>query len=211
MKNVLLFLALGALSGAHVLAQNAPTFKGHAMGETVADFLAIEARHPLIENSVPLTLADCEAVVADPKSEKKAKARLGYTREKDLLGDCRQLLKLRDGQDGDLSPLLFGVTNPGHFSGGRLVGLIIFVPLLDISYKEVRDDLQQKLGPPTKEGQRTYENGLGAKFDFPWATWRGGKIFADLTQEKQDSVMVSIEDGEWRGKQKEEKRPSSLD
>jgi len=59
MKNVLLFLALGALSGAPVLAQNAPTFKGHAMGETVADFLAIEARHPLIENSVPLTLADC--------------------------------------------------------------------------------------------------------------------------------------------------------
>ncbi len=80
-RNVVLLLALGALSSSHVRAQNAPTFKGHAMGETVADFLAIEARHPLIKSSVPLTLADCEAVVADPKSEKKAKARLGYARE----------------------------------------------------------------------------------------------------------------------------------
>ena len=211
-RNVVLFLALGALTGSHVRAHNAPAFKGHAMGETVADFLAIEARHPLIKSSVPLTLADCEAVVADPKSEKKAKSRLGYARETDLLGRCQRLLKLRDGQDGYVSPELFGVTNTGQFSGGRLVGLSIYVSLIDISYKEVRDDLQQKLGPPTQEGQTTYQNGLGAKFDFPWATWRDGKTFADLKQEEQDSVMVSIVDGEWQGKQKkEEKRPSSLD
>src|ERR1700757_676491 len=98
-KSVLLFLAMGALSSAHVLAQNAPTFKGHAMGETVADFLVIEARHPLIENSVPLMLPDCEAVVTDPKTEKKAKARLGYAKDTDLLGRCQRLLKIRDGQD----------------------------------------------------------------------------------------------------------------
>src|SRR5437867_13441406 len=85
-RNVVLLLALGALSSSHVRAQNAPTFKGQAMGETVADFLAIEARHPLIKSSVPLRLADCEAAVADPKREKKAKSRLRYARATDLPG-----------------------------------------------------------------------------------------------------------------------------
>src|SRR5438067_12283094 len=84
-RNVVLLLALGALSSSHVRAQNAPTFKGHAMGETVADFLAIEARHPLIKSYVPMTLDDCAEVVAVPMRESMAKSRLCYVRDRDFL------------------------------------------------------------------------------------------------------------------------------
>jgi hypothetical protein len=211
-RNVALFFALGMLSSVQARAQSAPTFKGHTIGETLADYLTIEARHPLIENHLPLMLSDCEPVVADPKTEKKARARLGYTKEKDLLGTCQRLLKLRDGEEGSVIPDVFGVSNPGEFSGGRLVSLMFYLTLgADLTSKEIRDDMQRKLGPPTHEGQETYQNGFGGKFDFPWAVWDAGKTSATFKQQDRDSVVVVVWDTEWQKKQKKEERPSSLD
>ena len=171
-----------------VFAQPAPTFKGHQIGESVMDFLTVEARHPLIDG-LPVI----------PKCETK----------KELKSDqCKVLAELQSGVDKYLAPAYFNVSNTGHFIGGKLVEISFSVYSLEASAPQVITDLTKKMGEPTEQGIAQYQNGFGATFNFPWAMWTTESITVLAKQSERDSIAVSVSNTSWFEKQTEKQEAS---
>jgi hypothetical protein len=72
----------------------------------------------------------------------------------------------------------------------------------------------KKLGPPAETGTKTYQNGFGAKFDYPWARWSGPlSAYLERDHKSQFGAEVVVQDSEWAKQQAEKRknRPNSLD
>jgi hypothetical protein len=91
--------------------------------------------------------------------------------------------KLCEGKSGSISRLknraLLGVTMDGEvfgFNESKVVAIMIFVP--NDNWEKVRDDLTEKLGPPSKEMPQVYQNGFGAHWEYGQGFWQTANLVA---------------------------------
>ena len=158
MKSYVCFCAL--FFSAALAAGQAPTLKGHVIGESVQRFLEISS---VLRSRVDLCRTDPGAV---QRQEGDADA-------------CADLLNVVDhgGEDlieeGRFNFLLNGPRNLDfvgyvEFSGGKLTILAVN---FDGTWDDIYPDLLKKFGKPTSTDATRMQNGYGARFSFPKMTW----------------------------------------
>jgi hypothetical protein len=150
-------------------AQDSPTIKGHKIGESVNDYLTIE--NGGAENAARV-LADCAALLSNPKQQRKQEYRAET---------CRQTANALDGQT-----VVFGGTfafMQCQFASRKLVGIQLHMAQ---DFPKVERDLIDKYGHPDIEDQVSYQNGFGAVFLHPRASW----------VKRPDVIVIANEDPE---------------
>jgi hypothetical protein len=203
-KIALLLITVGlAASG----QDSSPTVKGHRVGESFNEYLSIAKGSP--ENAAR-TLTDCAALLNDRKLRKK--------RESEVDG-CLKITKIADGQ----TALIQDGLNGFMFVSKKLVmvKLTIMEP-----FDKVKRDLVEKYGPPDKEEEVRYQNGFGAVFVHPRATWeKRPDVMVEVSEDAKPVVegtpnfptiypiTVNIMDQSWAKSltEKEQKQPNSID
>lgn len=152
MKSLLLFVAIGVTLFAS--AQESPTIKGHKIGESITDYLAIESGGT---EKAAHALADCAALLNNPKQRKKQEYRAET---------CRQIAAAWNGD----AELLTGEAKGGkfQFASRKLVAITL---AFGMDFGAVERDLIEKFGRPDSEEQVPFENGFGAVFFHPRAIW----------------------------------------
>jgi hypothetical protein len=90
---------------------------------------------------------------------------------------------LCEGKSGSISKLknraFLGVALDGEvfgFNESRVVTIVILVPNND--WEKVRDDVTEKLGPPSKEMPQVYQNGFGAHWEYGQGFWQTANLVA---------------------------------
>jgi hypothetical protein len=91
--------------------------------------------------------------------------------------------KLCEGKSGSVSKLknkaFMGVALDGEvfgFNESRVVTIMIYVANAD--WEKVRDDLSEKLGPPSREMPQVYQNGFGAHWEYGQGFWQSANLVA---------------------------------
>jgi hypothetical protein len=150
-------------------AQDSPTIKGHKIGESVNDYLTIEdggtekAAHALTE---------CAALLNNPKERRKQAYRAEI---------CKQTADALDGQT-----VIFGGPTDFmrcQFASRKLVWIQLHMAQ---DFSKVEGDLIEKYGHPDLEEQVPFQNGFGAQFLHPRASW----------VKRPDVIVIASEDGE---------------
>jgi hypothetical protein len=180
--------------------------KGHHIGETVQEFT--------IANGTPEQLQQCGDFLGDSSTQKHYAKIKSSTSESDLkfkwrVDECIKLADALSGEPTDFSPKFADHTQARmKFVGNKLVAIYLsfpetqpavvpagnFGPLL--SFDEVLRDLTAKFGPPDTLGQRQMQNGFGAVFTFPVASWTTRpdvRVYATEDQSEAVTHLTSVE------------------
>lgn len=147
--------------------QSSPLVKGHRIGETFSDYLIVEKGSAAEATHV---LTDCVTLLNDRKARRKHEFQAD---------SCQQMEKIAEGE----TVLLGGLFASQHsqFAAQKLV--MMRLAIAD-DFAKVKRDLIEKYGSPDSEEQVPYQNGFGAVFLHPRASW----------VKRSDVVVVASED-----------------
>lgn len=150
-------------------AQDIPSIKGHKIGEEITDFLVVETGST---EKAANTLTDCATLLDNTKPVRK----LEYRAE-----TCKQIADVLEGRPA----VLIGETKGGkyQFQTRKLMAIEL---RLALDFSVVERDLIEKFGKPDSEEQIAYENGFGAVFYHPRATW----------SKRADVIVMASEEAE---------------
>jgi|ERR1700685_177482 len=143
-------------------AQDSPTIKGHKIGESFTDYLTIESCGT--ENAAR-DLTGCAELLNNPKQRRKQEYRAEA---------CQRIAEIARNQTQTLSAIqateVFGIS---PFSEVEFVAqkLVMVKLARNDAFPKVERDLAEKYGPPDSQEQVPYENGFGAVFLHPRASW----------------------------------------
>lgn len=211
-----------------------PRFKGHAIGETSQQFFAI-AQHRC-DFSCPslsgweLTTDWCSAIDQREKDLESEQAHARKQRDRDRLvrqltehyvfvDACQPVKDALAGKDATALAIIASELGPG----GQAIfhnGVLVEVALQNVdTYDHVVADMTKKLGESSGQQMISYENGLGATFQYPRSDWSAGTLSASVEQHPGNSavpswIAVTIWDQGWASgaaKNAEKERKSSLD
>jgi len=233
---------LGAVLMGQTFSQDKPApataappveIKGHHIGETIQEFM--------IAKGTPQRIQECAELLNDPATAKR------YEREpkvsaakisaygdwldfKSKVDDCKELGAGLRGEILSLYPNFADHTQASMtFVGNKLVQIRLrfpetqpavvpagqFGPLL--SFDDILRDLTAKFGPPNSLSQRQMQNGFGAVFTFPVASWTTRPdVRVSLTQDPSETTTrlttVEIQDRTYGDKilQTQKDRPNAL-
>jgi len=141
--------------------------KGHRIGESFSDYMIIEKGSA---EEASRTLADCVALLNNRKERHKRESEAET---------CSQMAKIADCETVLLGGLI--ALRHSQFASQKLVMMRLTIP---DDFAKVKRDLVEKYGPPDNEEQVRYQNGFGAIFLHPRATW----------VKRADVVVVASED-----------------
>jgi hypothetical protein len=205
-------------------AQTAPTIKGHALGESLNQFIAQSNNitqtqlqkcriTPSVKNEDDGVTNRCDDFLhtanASPVS---GTFRCAGAVSADSGYDAEFISKFVDGAGVPCFEFLGEVT----FDNDKLVKIV--VEFWHQGWSEVLPDLISKFGKPREEHVNTMQNGFGAKFDFQQAGWATSnyvlaafeKTFSSDTLERK--VVVEMTDTKYfRAQQSKKPRGSVLD
>jgi hypothetical protein len=143
-------------------AQDSPTIRGHKIGESFQDYVAIQSGGT--QNAIRI-LNDCAALLDNPKQRRKQEYRAEA---------CQRIAEIVRGQTRTLSAAQAAeVFRISPFSEVEFVAqkLVIVKLALSDEFIQVERDLAEKYGSPDSQEQVPYENGFGAVFLHPRAAW----------------------------------------
>jgi len=192
-------------------AQDAPTIKGHKIGESFNDYLIVE--NGSAENAARL-MTDCAALLNNAKQRRKQEYRFETCSH---YGEAiRGLTTTLPGNRG----------GKFQFASTKLVQITFAV---DQEFAAVESDLIEKFGRPDAEEEVRYQNGFGATFFHPSASWTKrrdvlvtvaedatatpGILFGKEASPPVNLIRVLIIDrsyAESQAAEKERERPNSL-
>jgi len=197
-----------------------PTVKGHRIGEDFLDYL-ITAQGS--REAAQWKLTDCGTFLQDPKTQKRYSRAplLPNDEDKRFRSRVDECMKQGDALTGKLTLFVDGLESY-LFSEKRLV--VIKLQRVD-SFDKVVHDVSEKFGPPDLTELVQFQNGFGAVFTHPQASWNKrsdvlivaseSAIAVDLpgNAPKIYPVSVLIEDRNYAAKtvSEENKKPNSLD
>jgi hypothetical protein len=161
-----LFLAV-ACSWASFGQQRSTLVKGHRIGETFSDYLIVEKGSA---EEAAHVLTDCVALLNNRKERRKQESQTET---------CQQMEKIAEGETVLLGGLI--ALRHSQFASQKLVVMRLTIP---DDFAKVERDLVDKYSPPDSEEQVRYQNGFGAVFLHPRATW----------VKRSDVVVVASED-----------------
>jgi hypothetical protein len=177
-----------------------PTIKGHALGESIAEFLAVAGQPDLV--------SQCRSLVASSPAPSKKKGG-GALNSVFGVGDADKERQDRTARDG-CSVLISGVDtgariekllDEGTFEGARLVrfdvriGQDVMVRNMSSlekqfgpSFDEVAGSLAQRFGKPQTEEDLAMQNGYGAVFHHRCWTWSSESFFIRAYESQPNAV-----------------------
>jgi hypothetical protein len=208
---VVVFVAF-ALTAIAQTPPDQPRFKGHVIGETVAEFLSV-AR----DRDRHLTRDWCKLVLSGPSKH-------GNDVVADSLRDmelerCRNIDRVIQTGEGTIlssSAVELGMSGSATFQDGRFVMLRFEA---EDTFDHVVADISNKVKKEASLATIPYQNGFGAHFDCPAAGWSTASIDARIEQKPPSSypstlIEVSVWDHSWAvsaAKKAEQNRKSSVD
>jgi hypothetical protein len=217
---ITLALSLVLLCGAVLAQKPAPTIKGHRVGEDILDYLIVAHGS---RDAAQRSLQDCGAFLADPKNQKRYARSPDFSKDNELSfrAKVEGCIKVSDALAGKTALLVDGLESY-FFVDKKLV--IINLQRVD-SFEKVVHDLSEKFGQPDVVEDVKYQNGFGAVFTHPRASWNNRvdvMIVADESAEALDipgsarkfyPISVMVEDRAYGLEQlsKERSKPNSLD
>ena len=172
--------------------------KGHALGETPAEFAAIDQ-------------LDCDRILKLKPKELRKHA---------LEGDAKTCRDLQSAKDGRRIVVLRSFQQDPYrgygaqFDAGHVVGITFESP----EFTTVLQDLNERFGKPAETRKETYENNVGASYEASSAEWDlpgGAKIvaregFVNGTSVRETNVAF-FAPGELEKAEARQKRRSVLD
>jgi hypothetical protein len=188
------------------LCQTPPVeIKGHHIGEKFVEFE--------IKQGMQQQAQDCNKFFQDPATQKriangvpkKISDYASWSEFKLRVENCNKLADAFEGKTVEM-PITFkdGTRTQMTFVDSKLVQIMlsfsetqaaglpvgIFGPLL--SFDDVLRDLTAKFGRPDVIGQRQMQNGFGAVFTFPEATWTSRQDVRIYATQNRDGTVTHL-------------------
>jgi hypothetical protein len=182
MKTTLAFLTLALTCIAAAQGQATPTIKGHHIGEGVAEYLVVANGG---KDAARDALDKCEHLVGDAKNQKRyAKAPPWSTADALFHGEVETCVQISEAIQGKRTEL----NQPSGqfvFADKKLVQLRL---VMMASFDDAMLDLAAKFGPPDLREDVRFQNGFGATFVHPRASWSMRPDVRVVASELTDTV-----------------------
>jgi hypothetical protein len=172
MRIFVVVLALGTLATGQ--GQQPITIHGHALGESLSDFLT-EIQHPD-------AVQKCQAFLA----QKRPKEFVFGPKDQDPSFEAKRCREIVTASQGQPSAFTWVRVGKALFNHNTLVGIQVeFVNSLEplsqqVSYLTVLEDATRKYGKPTEEGTSTSRNAIGATIRPRYANWVRSDVLVNL-------------------------------
>lgn len=170
--------------------ENAPSIRGHHIGESVSEFLSIAAASG--------KLVSCHDLLADPKLPKRMSKDATLKLQVDDCIEIANVIRTGTGQVGS-GQIPLGVAGHSIFDHDKLVEIELdFWNFPSIrsqySFETVLRDFASKFGSPSREWSDNFQNGFGAQFSYRRALWKTQSVIVSLRELQDDSATAIVQD-----------------